>query len=74
MIDKSNRFVSIICPVCNTIRTQYQCLREIENGFKYNREKNCGKVFCAPYGSIWECEGGPWRCINHILIFCIILI
>ena len=45
LIDGNNRFVSVICLVCNTIRRKHRCLQEIENGFMYDGKKIMEKLF-----------------------------
>ena len=65
-VDEFNRFVSISCSVCKSIKTQHRCLYEVKQGFSYNGKSICAKAFCAPCGSTWGCEGGPWRCQSHI--------
>ena len=59
-------FISVTCPLCNTIPTIHRCLAEVKGGFLYNGKKICGKVFCAPCGTSWGNEGAPWRCANHM--------
>ena len=50
-VDEYNRFVSVICPICNVIKIQNRCLHEVENGFIYDGKSICAKAFCAPGGS-----------------------
>ena len=45
LIGYNNRFVSVICLVCNTIRRKHRCLQEIENGFMYDGKKIMEKLF-----------------------------
>ena len=50
-LDENNRFISIICPTCNMIQPQHQCLFEVAGGFVYDCKIICGKVVCAPCGT-----------------------
>ena len=52
LIDGNNRFVSVICPVCNTIRTQHRCLQKIENVFFMMGKKFAEKILCSLWISI----------------------
>ena len=67
-LDENNRFISIICLICNMIQTQHQYLFEVAGGLVYNCKNIYGKAFCAPCGDSWGCERAPWRCQIHIWI------
>ena len=53
-LDKNNRFISIICPICTRFKHNIDVCLMLRVALSMVI-KICGKAFCAPCGPSWGC-------------------